>query len=129
MREVVMFMKMRLVSLTFIGMAAFQAAAWADIIEGRVARIDLETIEITVYDPQGQPYPNNLVVNFDSDTRVRGASSMTALDRGDAVSLDVHQEESGAWHVDEVTLFQQIDARPATKNPPSTMRDVLGNRV
>jgi hypothetical protein len=37
--------------------------------------------------------------------------------------------ESGLWHADEVTLFQEINARPATQNPPPTMRDVLGNPV
>lgn len=121
--------RMRLVSLVLVGLVAFQAAGWADTIEGRVAQVYHDSLEVTVYDPNGRPYPNRLAVNVDEYTRLAGISSLRQLDSGDPISVDVRQEESGAWHAQKITLFQEIDARPATKNPPPTMRNVLGSPV
>jgi hypothetical protein len=119
----------RVLSLFVLGLIAFQAAAFADTIEGRVAAAAPGSFEVTVYDPQGRPYPNNLRLDVDQRTRLAGFSSFDQLNDGDPVSVDVTQQETGTWHADKIALFQNIEARPATKNPPPTMRDVLGNPV
>ena len=115
--------------LVLAALVALQAAAWAETIEGRVARVSSSTLDVTVYDPQGRPYPNALRLATDSRTRVSGTPSLSYLRANDAISADVRQMESGNWRADRVTLFQQINARPATKNPPPSMRDILGSPV
>ena len=120
---------LRFAGLVLALFVLLQAAAFADTIEGRVAGVSQKSLDVTVYDPQGRPYPHNLHLKTDYRTRVNGISSLTDLRPRDAVSVDVHQEESREWRADKVTLFQQINARPATKNPPPSMRDVLGNPV
>ena len=119
----------RLVVLVLASFVLLQSAAYADNIEGRIARTGPGVLEVTVYDPQGRPYPNNLRLATDSRTRLSGVSSLSQLRADDPVSIDVTQQESRLWHADHVTLFQEVNARPATQNPPPTMRDVLGNPV
>ncbi len=119
----------RLGSLALVFLTALQASAFADAIEGRVARVSSTGLDVIVYDPQGRPYPNQLHLNTDSRTRVRGVSSLSALRNHDAIGAQIHQEEARAWYADQVTLFQEVNARPATKNPPPSLRDVLGNPV
>ena len=106
-----------------------QSAAYADTIQGRVAGVSPGTLGITVYDPQGRPYPNNLMLKTDYRTQVNGVSSLSQLRAEDPISVEVTQEKSRSWHADEVTLFQEVNAQPATQNPPPSMRDVLGNPV
>ena len=119
----------RSVSLALAMFVLLQSAAYADTIQGRVARVKPGALEVTVYDPQGRPYPNDLQLKTDSRTQVSGVSSLSQLRAQDPVSINVHQQESGVWHADGVTLFQDVYARPATQKPPATMRDVLGNPV
>jgi hypothetical protein len=106
-----------------------QASAFAETIEGRVAGVSSNSLGVTVYDPQGRPYPNTLNLVADSGTRLVGVPSSASLRRNDPISAEVHQLENGAWHADKITLFQNMNAQPATKNPPPTMRDILGNPV
>lgn len=113
----------------FAVLITLPAAAFADTIEGRVAGRDERGLAVTVYDPQGRPYPNNISLGIDSRTQLRGAASFSNLQRGTAISADVHQEEDRLWYADRITVFQEMDAQPATQNPPPTMRDVLGNPV
>ena len=120
---------MRSISLALVIFVLFQNAAYADTIQGRIARVRPGSLDVTVYDPQGRPYPNNLSLKTDSRTQVSGVSSLSQLRKQDPVSIDVSQQESGNWHANEVTLFQEVNAQPATQNPPPTMRDVLGNPV
>ncbi|MCG3175168.1 MAG: hypothetical protein MOGMAGMI_00090 [Candidatus Omnitrophica bacterium] len=105
------------------------SAAYAESIEGRVVDVRPGTLELTVYDPQGRPYPNNLHLKTDAYTRLRGVTSLEQLRRQDPVSVDVTQEESQMWRADEITRFADVSLQPATQNPPPTMRDVLGNPV
>ena len=119
----------RLFSLAMALLVFSQGAAYADNIEGRIARVSPGTLEVTVYNPQGRPYPNNLGLRTDSRTRLSGVTSLSQLRAQDPVSIEVTQGESRTWHADQVTLFQEVNARPATQNPPPTMRDVLGNPV
>jgi len=125
-------MMIRSIRLAFSALALFvllQGAAYADTIEGRIARVNPGVLEVTVYDPQGRPYPNELSLKTDYRTRVSGVSSLSRLRTNDAVSIDVSQEESRVWRANEVNLFQEVNARPATQNPPPSMRDVLGNPI
>ena len=119
----------RLASLALASFVFLQSAAYADTIQGRVAGIGPGVLEVTVYDPQGRPYPNNLQLMIDRRTQVSGVSSLSELQEQDAVSIEVTQQESQSWHADEVNLLQEIDAYPATQNPPPSMRGVLGNPV
>lgn len=104
-----------------------QAVVFAETIEGRVAGVGANSLGVTVYDPQGRPYPNTLNLAADSRTQLVGVSSPSRLRRNDPISANVHQQENGVWHADKITLFKNINTRPATKNPPPTMRDILGN--
>lgn len=106
-----------------------QGAAFADNIEGRVASSSLNNLSLVVYDPQGRPYPNQLNLRVDDRTTYQGVSSAAVLYVNDPVSVDVSQQESGQWRADHITRLHKINAKPATKNPPPTMRDVLGNPV
>lgn len=106
-----------------------QSSAFADTIEGRVVDVRPGTLELTVHDPEGRPYPNNLHLKTDAYTRLSGVRSLEYLRRQDPVSVEVSQEESQMWRADRVTLFSDVRVQPATQNPPPTMRDVLGNPV
>lgn len=110
-------------------MMAFQATAFAETLEGRVGRIYPSAVDLVVYDPNGHPYPNALPLKVTSATRFSGVSSLKGLRANDAVGVTVHQEESRVWTADQITRFSQVNARPATQNPPPTLRDVLGNPV
>ncbi len=119
----------RFASLFLVSLVFFQATAFADTLEGRVVRANSRALELKVYDPQGRPYPNNLNLEVNSRTRLVGVSSVLELYAQDPVSVDVHQTESRVWIADRITLFQEMNTRPATKNPPSSLRDVLGSPV
>lgn len=116
-------------SLIFSLAILFQTAAFADTIEGRIAGVSSNTVGMTVYDPQGRPYPNTLDLKVDDRTQINGASSVYSLRPNQAVSAEVRREESGLWRADEITLFQEVNAQPATQNPPPSMKSMLGNPV
>lgn len=119
----------RLGALVVVLLGALEAVALADTIEGRVKQASPQALDVIVYDPQGRPYPNALHLKVDWRTRVNGVRSVSDLQPNDPISAEVRQEESGLWRADTVTRFQEINARPATKNPPPSLRDVLGNPV
>ena len=116
-------------SITLALLGVLQAAAFADSIEGRVARVSSQALDITVYDAQGRPYPNALHLKVDENTQLSGINSVLDLGLHEAVGAQVRQEETGVWRADRVTRFEEINARPATKNPSPSLRDVLGNPV
>ena len=120
---------MRSGCLVLVFLVILQVVAFADSIEGRVVRVSPADLELRVYDAQGKPYPKTLHLEVDNRTQFNGIASAAYLRPNDAVGAQVHQGESGAWHADRVTFFQQIDAQPATKTPSSSLRDVLGNPV
>ena len=119
----------RQVSLALALFFTMQVAAFADALEGRVAKASSHAVDITVYDAQGRPYPNALHVKVDSYTQLNGVSTAADFRRNDPVGADVRQDESGAWRADHITLFQDVNARPATQSPSPSLRDVLGNPV
>ena len=109
--------------------SALHVTAFADTLEGRVSQASSRALDVVVYDAQGRPYPNALRLKVDTRTQVSGVESVSDLRPNDAVGAEVHQEESGAWRADSVTLFQEVNARPATKKPSPSLRDVLGAPV
>lgn len=124
-------LKYRFRSVAFlVGLVlASQAAAWADTVEGRVARSDAQRLDLVVYDAQGRPYPNQLRLKVDSRTRFQGVTSAARLRRDDAVSADVRQEESGIWRADNVVRFEQLSAQPATQKPSPSLQGALRDPV
>ena len=119
----------RCVSLALVCVGLFQAAACAESLEGRVGKVYRSAVDLVVYDPNGRPYPNALPLQVTSATRFSGATSLKGLRANDAVGVVTHQTESRVWVADRITRFKQIDARPATQNPPPSLRDFLGNPV
>ena len=116
-------------SLALALLGALQVVAFADSIEGRVAQASTNALDVTVYDAQGRPYPNALRLKVDRNTQFSGVRWVLDLRRDDPVGAEVSQEEAGVWRADSVTLFQEVNARPATKKPSPSLRDVLGNPV
>ena len=108
---------------------SFQAAAFADSVEGRVAKATPQELDMTVYDAEGRPYPNALILEIDPGTQLNGMRSMEDLYPNDAIGANIHQEEDGRWAADSITLFQQVDVQPATKKPSSSLSNALGNPV
>ena len=88
-------------SLVLVFLTLLQAAAFADSIEGRVARVSPRALDVTVYDAQGRPYPNALNLKVDTRTRLNGVSYISDLRPNQAVGAEVRQEESGAWRADK----------------------------
>lgn len=120
---------MRAGALAVVMAGALQAAAYAESLEGRVARVYPAAIDLVVYDAQGRPYPNSLALKVDANTVFSGVSSLKKLRPNDAVGVVVHQAESRVWVADQITRFQQVNAQPATQSPSPALRDVLGNPV
>lgn len=120
---------LRPVVLVMLALMSAQMTAHAESLEGRVGRVYPQAIDLIVYDPNGQPYPNALPLKITPDTRFSGVTSLSRLSAHDAVGVEVHQSESRVWVADRITRFSQVNARPATQNPPPTLRDVLGNPV
>jgi hypothetical protein len=116
-------------SLALLGIFFFQAAGYAETLEGRVSKVYPSALDIVVYDAAGRPYPNSLPVKVKASTKFSGVTSLNRLRPNDAVGVSVHQEESRVWVADQVTRFQQVNAKPATQKPSPTLRDVLGNPV
>ena len=116
-------------SLVLVLLSVLQTSAFADAVEGRVAQSGPQELDVVVYDAQGRPYPNALHLKVDGRTRLNGVTSASELGPNDAVGAEVRREESGIWRADSVTLFQEINAHPATRKPSASLRDVLGNPV
>ena len=123
--------KHRVRSFSFILLSLFvlQMAAWADTIEGRVKHASSQALEMVVYDAQGRPYQNTLNLKVDPYTQINGAPSAAYLRPNDAIGAEVRQEETGVWRADSITLFQQVNVKPATQKPSPSLRDALGNPV
>ncbi len=117
---------MRSFSFLLLSSSLLQAVAFAETIEGRVAAVGSWTVDVTVFDAQGRPFPNALRVNVDSATQLAGLDSVLELNEGDPVSVDARQMESKNWHADRIALLQNNKVKPVTKASPS-LKDALGN--
>lgn len=107
----------------------FTASAHADSVEGRVAGVDYGSLAMVVYDAQGRPYPNELVLQVDEGTEFINAAGTRALRRNDPIRVDAEQLENGAWRARTVERFETMSVQPATKRTPSAMQGFLGNPV
>lgn len=119
----------RCFAFLLIGMLATQASALADTIEGRVKKVGPQALEIVVYDPQGRAYPNALKVGVNEYTRFNGIRASSELRSNDPIGANIRQNENKQWYAESVTLFQDVNVRPATQRPSPTLRDTLGNPV
>lgn len=92
--------------------------ALADTVQGHIARKTSSGIDLTVYDPQGRPYPNGLHLKVDMKTKLSGAASSASLRQGDLVQADVRRENDGTWRADSVTKLvgQTRAAAPPRSN-------------
>ena len=111
-----------------LSLLSWQAAAYADTIQGRVANIAWKTLDMTVYDAQGRPYPNTLHLKTDSSTKYAGVSSSSALKKGDPVQTVVSQDKTGAWRADSVMKLKPT-APVQTTRPSPSLSGVLSNKV
>ncbi len=119
----------RSASLVLLMLGALQATAFAEAVEGRVSQADPYTLDMVIYDAEGRPYPNVLRLKVDGGTQLNGFQSILDLRPNAPVSAEIRQEETGVWRADSVTLFQEVNAQPATQKPSPSLRDTLGNPV
>lgn len=110
---------------------AVPCLAMAETMQGRVVSAGRSGIEVTVYDAQGRPYPNNLQLIVDSRTDFYGVDSSAWLNGGDLVETRVSQQESGQWHADTVEKLQSaVQAPRPVARPSSSMQSSLtGQKV
>ncbi len=100
--------------------------AFADTIEGRIASSRSTGVELTVFDAQGRPYPNNLKLKVDNFTRLNNFPSMSGLKKQDLVRVDVKQGRDGAWHADSLTKLANRASVPlAPVKPTPNLMDAL----
>ena len=83
------------------------ALSFADTLQGRVAKTGMASIDLTVFDAQGRPYPNGLHLLTDSKTKFAGVASSAGLRVQDAVQVNVSRLKDGRWHADSVSKLQR----------------------
>lgn len=104
---------------------SFAGQAFADTVQGTVAKASRSVVDMNVYDAQGRPYPNTLHLTVDRSTRFSGFSSPTMLRKMDPVTAHVRQR-SGAWYADSIGRFQVAgNVRPPTTAPSPSLMDAL----
>jgi uncharacterized membrane protein YeaQ/YmgE (transglycosylase-associated protein family) len=104
--------------LPVILLISFSAAAFADTVQGRVAAVSSVALDMTVYDAQGNPYPNTLHIKVDSRTQLIGFSSVVSLRKQDAISTEVKQLTS-AWYAVSIARLQGAGSVQRSTTPPS----------
>ena len=104
----------------------FPTIALADTVQGTVAKVSRNSLELTVFDSQGKPYPNALRLKIDNRTRLNGFSSVSSIRKQDAVRADVSQERSGSWHMDSISKLQgTLNVQQASAPPSASLMDAL----
>lgn len=103
----------------FLFVFLFSAPAFADTVQGSVTRTSASGIDLTVYDPQGKPYPNGLHLKTDQKTKVSGMASVSALRRADFVQADVRRENDGTWRADSLTKLVGQPRAAVSRAPQS----------
>ncbi len=73
----------------FFLLLAFPSVALAETIQGRVSKTGAASLDITVFDAQGRPYPNSLHLLTDSKTKFTGVTSSSKLRVQDPVQASV----------------------------------------
>lgn len=119
----------RLFAFIILSLFFAQVPAFADSIQGRVKQAGYGAVDVVVYDPQGRPYPNALTLGVDGQTQLYGMRSTAELRPNDPIGAEVQRTETGLWRAESLTLFQDVNVKPATQKPSPTLRDALGNPV
>ncbi len=99
---------------------SFSAAAFADAIQGRVAKVGSSALELTVYDAQGNAYPNALHLKIDSRTKLDGLSSVWKLKKQNLVNAEVSQQKDGSWRADSISKLEEAGSVQQPATPPSS---------
>lgn len=103
----------RILRFAVFFLLCFSMPAWADTVQGRIARTASSGVDLTVFDGQGRPYPNGLHLKVDQKTRYGGVPSSSGFRQGDWVQADVRQENDRSWRADSLTkLVSQPQAAP-----------------
>ncbi len=116
----------RISSLTVFALL-ISSFAYADTLQGRVAKTGMASVDLTVFDAQGRPYPNGLHLLTDSKTKFSGVSSSAGLRVQDAVQVDVSRLKDGRWRADSVQKLQktQTNLPVSTARPSNALADAL----
>ena len=113
-------MRTALFLLSLFASSLFCADVFADTVQGRVAKTGMASVDLTVFDAQGRPYPNGLRLLTDSKTKFVGVSSTSSLRVQDAVQVNVSRLKDGRWHADSVQKLQRSQTNlPVSTAPPS----------
>ncbi len=100
--------------------------AYADNVQGRVVSARSGELQLTVFDAQGRPYPNNIKLKVDNFTRFNNFSSMSALKKQDVVSAEVRQGRDALWRADVLTrLSNNANIPLAPIKPSPNLMDAL----
>ena len=99
------------------------AIAMADTVQGTVAGTSRNTLDLTVFDGQGHPYPNKLHLKVDNRTRLGGYASTASIRKNDVVRADLSQEKTGAWHIDSINKLQAV--QPMQQTPAQTSPSLM----
>lgn len=86
------------------------SVVWADVIEGKIVSLNTSGVNLAVYDPQGQAYPNLLQL------RVGEPKLLQGLRAYDWVRADVRQAKSGAW--DAVSIKKIATPKASASGAP-----------
>jgi hypothetical protein len=107
----------------FFILMAFPGLAMADVVQGRVAGIYANAIDMTVYDAQGRPYPNIIRLKTDSGTRLNGFTTAAIIKKNDPLQIELREESAGVWRADSITRLVSMNpySRPSMPQSNSLM--------
>ena len=109
----------RWVFLAIAGLVLTQVPARADIVSGTVERISSSRLNLTVYDPQGNPYPNALPLKVSNATSLKGMRTPSDIRPGDSVITEIRRETDGSW---EAVSIEKTRSAPTGYRPPAGAR-------
>lgn len=112
--------KMKAFFLSVLMVCVMTTAALADVIQGRVAGIYANAIDMTVYDAQGRVYPNILRLKTDSGTRLNGFTTAAIIKKNDPLQIEVREESAGVWRADSITRLVSMSPYSRPSMPPSS---------
>ncbi|GEM_PF-1099257 len=115
----------------FLGLTA---AALAETVDGRVADVSRNALDLTVYNDQGMPYPNKLRLKMDSLTRMYGFSYQGVPQKQDVVRAAISQERVGVWRADSLnrldpTITSQQPTKPVTQSMMEAINSPTGQKL
>lgn len=101
-----------------LGLAVFQAAAFAEVISGTITNIDPSSGRVTL---------RRHGVGDSLDVTVRDRASLSSLRSGAAISVDANRASSGSWEASTVETAGSSQGAPAVSTPSSDQSNP-GNR-